>query len=109
MSERVGAMESATTHFGATPTVCEGSGYEDRLYNVVAYLKQVRLGQGLSITDVAQRSALPPSLIQAMESGEFQNLPETLPKGTCLQRYADALGLKGAEIACGFSRRASAR
>ncbi len=82
---------------------------QDRFCEVAIYLHQVRLTQGLSITDVAQRSSLAPFLIQTIERGDFQGLPETLPSGVCIQRYADALGLKGSEVASGLSRRASAR
>lgn len=81
----------------------------DRFCEVAAYLRQVRLTQGLSIPDVAQRSSLAPFLIQTIERCDFQGLPETLPSGVCIQRYADALGLKGAEVASGLSRRGSAR
>lgn len=83
--------------------------HQDRFCEVATYLQQVRLTQGLSIPDVAQRSALAPFLIQTIERGDFQSLPETLPSGVCIQRYADALGLKGAEVASGLSRRGSAR
>ncbi len=82
---------------------------QDRFCELAAYLRQVRLTQGLSITDAAQRSSLAPFLIQTIERGDFQGLPETLPSGVCIQRYADALGLKGSEVASGLSRRASAR
>lgn len=109
MSEMLGSTDRSTDHPGSTPTVREGHHRDDRLHDVMAYLNQVRVSQGLSITDVAQRSALPPAFIQAIDQGEFQSLPETLPKGVYIQRYADALGLKGSEVAIGFSRRASAR
>ncbi|MFH7244953.1 MAG: helix-turn-helix domain-containing protein [Spirulina sp.] len=82
---------------------------QDRFHEIATYLRQVRLTQGWSITDMAQRSSLAPFLIQIIERGDFQDLPETLPSGVCIQRYADALGLKGSEVASGLSRRASAR
>ncbi|QQE65223.1 helix-turn-helix domain-containing protein [Leptolyngbya sp. BL0902] len=82
---------------------------QDHFCEVAAYLYQVRLEQGLTIIDVAQRSSLSPALIQAIECRDFRNLPGTWPIGICIQRYADALGLKGAEVSSGLSRRASAR
>jgi cytoskeletal protein RodZ len=80
-----------------------------RFCEVAAYLQQVRLEKGLKITDIANLSSLPPHLIQAIESANFQGIPDSLPSGVCIQRYADALGLKGLEVSSGFSRRASAR
>lgn len=82
---------------------------QDRFCEIAAYLHQVRLDQGLTITDVAQRSSLAPAFIQAIECCDFRNLPEAWPSGICIQRYADALGLKGSEVSSGLSRRASAR
>lgn len=81
----------------------------DRFCEVASYLRQVRVNQGLSVPDIARLSSLEPLLIQTIERGDFQSLPKSLPRGVCIQRYADALGLKGAEVASGLSRRASAR
>jgi hypothetical protein len=65
---------------------------QERFLELAAYLQQVRLQQGLKITDVAHLSLLPPQLIQAIEAGDLQSLPASLPSGVCIQRYADALG-----------------
>ncbi|HIK43608.1 MAG TPA: helix-turn-helix domain-containing protein [Leptolyngbyaceae cyanobacterium M65_K2018_010] len=80
-----------------------------RFLEIAAYLRQVRQEQGLKITDVAHPSSLSPQLIQAIETGDFRSIPASMPSGVCIQRYADALGLNGMEVASGLPRRASAR
>ncbi|MEB3290888.1 MAG: helix-turn-helix transcriptional regulator [Leptolyngbya sp.] len=85
------------------------SAVQQRFCEIAASLHQSRLDQGLTLVEVAQRSSLSPVVIQAMEECDFKNLPETWPNGVCLQRYADALGLRGGDLVKGLTRRASAR
>lgn len=80
-----------------------------RFCEIAGYLHQVRIDQGLTLIEVAQRSSLSPVVIQAIEECNLKNLPETWPNGVCLQRYADVLGLRGADLVKGLTRRASAR
>lgn len=82
---------------------------QERFCEIAASLHQSRLDQGLTLVEVAQRSSLSPVVIQAIEACDFKNLPETWPNGVCLQRYADVLGLRGADLVKGLTRRASAR
>ena len=61
-------------------------------------LRQWRDYYQLSIDDVASRTQIQPRLIQAIEEGHIEMLPELIYVKGMVKRYADSLGLDGAEI-----------
>jgi transcriptional regulator with XRE-family HTH domain len=63
-----------------------------------ANLRQWREYYQLSIDDVAVRTQIQPRLIQAIEQGHIEMLPELIYVKGMVKRYADNLGLDGAEI-----------
>ncbi len=61
-------------------------------------LRQWREYYQLSIDDVAARTQIQPRLIQAIEAGDISMLPEPIYVKGLVKRYANNLGLDGAEI-----------
>lgn len=61
-------------------------------------LRQWREYYQLSIDDVATRTQIQPRLIQAIEEGRIEMLPELIYVKGMVKRYADNLGLDGTEI-----------
>jgi cytoskeletal protein RodZ len=61
-------------------------------------LRQWREYYQLSIDDVAARTQIQPRLIQAIEAGHIEMLPELIYVRGMVKRYADNLGLDGTEI-----------
>jgi cytoskeletal protein RodZ len=61
-------------------------------------LRQWREYYQLSIDDVASRTQIQPRLIQAIEEGHIEMLPELIYVKGMVKRYADSLGLDGHEI-----------
>jgi cytoskeletal protein RodZ len=73
-----------------------------RLMQIGAYLRQVREDQALSLEEVAVRTLIQPRLLKAIESGEMHQLPEPVYIQGFIKRYADSLGLDGADCASAF-------
>ena len=73
-----------------------------RLMQIGAYLRQVREDQALSLEEVAVRTLIQPRLLRAIESGEMHQLPEPIYIQGFIKRYADSLGLDGADCAEAF-------
>jgi predicted transcriptional regulator len=92
--ERPG-LEDLLASGDAAEAVSQGE-YLD-LRAMLAALKKRREGQGLSLTDVANRSGMDRAAISRLENGVYVN-----PTVDTLYRYAEAIG---ADI--GFSVRAS--
>ncbi|MDP6779132.1 MAG: DUF4115 domain-containing protein [Candidatus Latescibacteria bacterium] len=66
-------------------------------------LKNQREALGLSLEDVYQRIRINPDLLEAMESGSFQILPEAYAR-LFVRKYAQELGLDPTEIVQRFER-----
>ena len=73
-----------------------------RLMQIGAYLRQVREDNSLSLEEVAARTLIQPRLLRAIESGEMHQLPEPIYIQGFIKRYADSLGLDGADCADAF-------
>lgn len=82
---------------------------EEHFREIATYLYQVRVSQGLTVLDLAQRTSLSPMFIQAIENSDFKGLPEAWSKAACLQCYANALGIGEAQIPGGLPQRFSGR
>lgn len=66
------------------------------------YLTQQRELRGLSREDVAQDTKIPPSLLLALESGQWERLPERVFVVNFLKAYAQSVGLEQDEVLLRF-------
>ncbi|NJK40101.1 MAG: helix-turn-helix domain-containing protein [Oscillatoriales cyanobacterium RM1_1_9] len=73
-----------------------------RLAEVGQQLRQTRLHHSFSIDLVAAYTRIRPNLLQALEEGNLENLPEAVYTQGLIRRYGDALGLNGRELASLF-------
>ncbi len=73
--------------------------------NLAELGKQLRLkrqAQALSLVEVAAKTRIQLRLLQAIEAGDPEELPEPIYIQGFIKIYADALGLNGAELANSF-------
>lgn len=73
-----------------------------KLEELGSQLRQLREKKMLSIDQIAARTMIQPRLLMAIESGNGSILPEPVYVRGFLKRYADALGLNGAEFVSSF-------
>jgi cytoskeletal protein RodZ len=66
------------------------------------YLRHLREQQALSLDDVASLTKVPARMLNAIEEGKLEPLPEPVYTKGFIKRYADALGLNGSEFASVF-------
>lgn len=66
------------------------------------YLHQVREDRLLSLEQVATQTMIQARLLRAIETADFSQLPEPIYIRGFIKRYAEALGLDGAEVANRF-------
>lgn len=74
----------------------------DKLAEIGAYLRQAREDRLLTLDQVAAKTLIQARLLNAIEHGKLHQLPEPIYIRGFIKRYADALGLSGAEIANAF-------
>jgi cytoskeletal protein RodZ len=74
----------------------------EKLAEMGGYLRHLRLEQSLALEEVASKTKVRESLLQAIEAGRLDLLPEPIYIRGMLQRYATALGLNGKEFASVF-------
>ncbi|NJL47036.1 MAG: helix-turn-helix domain-containing protein [Leptolyngbyaceae cyanobacterium SM2_5_2] len=74
----------------------------EQLQSIGAYLRQVRQEQGVSLEVLASQIFIRPALLQAMETGRSEQLPEPVFIQGFIRRYAEALGLDGKAISQEF-------
>ena len=63
-------------------------------------LQRERSLLGLTVPEVAARTGLPPVMLEALEAGTVDRLPDRVQTVKTLRGYADALGLSGERYAC---------
>jgi cytoskeletal protein RodZ len=73
-----------------------------KLAEMGAYLRQVRESQSMTLEQVAAKTMIRVSLLQAIEEGQLYKLPEPIYVQGFLLRYAEVLGLNGVEFAKTF-------
>ncbi len=78
----------------------------EQLQQIGDYLRQVREAQSVSLEKVAKDTFIPLRLLNALEVGEVERLPEPIYIKGFIRRYADVLELDGAEIADAFDANA---
>lgn len=74
----------------------------ERLKELGAYLQQLRQKQRISLETVAKKTLIPVRLLAALEIGNSKQLPEPVYIQGFIRRYADAIGIDGAELANAF-------
>lgn len=74
----------------------------EKLKELGAYLQQLRQKQGISLEAVAKKTLIPVRLLTALEIGSIKQLPEPVYIQGFIRRYADAIGIDGAELANAF-------
>ena len=68
------------------------------LEQIGADLRQLREQSHLSIEDISARTHIQPRLLQAIEEGQIELLPEPVYVKGMVKRYGDSLGLDGTAI-----------
>jgi cytoskeleton protein RodZ len=75
----------------------------EQLQAIGAHLRQVRQEQGLSLDLLANQVFIRPALLQALEAGNDEILPEPVFIQGFIRRYGEALGLDGYTLSQDFS------
>ncbi|MBU6229221.1 MAG: DUF4115 domain-containing protein [Cyanobacteria bacterium REEB459] len=75
----------------------------EQLQKIGAYLSQLRQDRGLSLDVVANQTFIRPTILQAIEAGLHQDLPQPIFIQGFIRRYGDSLGLDGKALAQEFS------
>jgi cytoskeletal protein RodZ len=79
-------------------TTCISPTPSEILQHIGAQLRQVREHQQMSIDNLSARTQIQPRLIQAIEEGHIEMLPEAVYVKGMVKRYANTLGLDGMEM-----------
>lgn len=74
----------------------------EKLLEIGDRLRQKRVEQALSLEKAAAKTLIRQPLLQAIEKGNLDELPEPVYIQRLLKQYADALGLDGNEVANSF-------
>lgn len=73
-----------------------------KLAEIGSQLKQVREEKAISLEHVSAKTLIQARLLNAIEEGKLDQLPEPVYTQGFIRRFADALGLNGAEFAKAF-------
>jgi cytoskeletal protein RodZ len=76
---------------------------QEQLKEIGAYLRQLRLEKGLRIEQITAKTLIRQVLLEALEEGRYEDLPEPVFVQGFIKRYGDALGLNGTELAKNFA------
>jgi len=74
----------------------------EQLRQIGEYLSAQRQERSISLEEVAVKTYIPLRLLQALEQGQIERLPEPVYIQGFIRRYADALGLDGSELSKTF-------
>ncbi|MCP6760584.1 MAG: DUF4115 domain-containing protein [Fischerella sp. CENA71] len=74
----------------------------EKLAAMGAQLSSLRQEKGLSLDEIVVLTRIPRRLLQAIEEGNLQELPEPVYIQGLIRQFADALGFNGAEFAGDF-------
>ena len=76
---------------------------QNQLAQIGAFLRDHRAKQEKSLEDIAMRTYIRPQLLNGIETGDPDLLPEPIFVQGFIRRYAEALGLNGTELAQQFT------
>ncbi|HEY9853257.1 MAG TPA: RodZ domain-containing protein [Leptolyngbyaceae cyanobacterium] len=74
----------------------------EKLTEMGGYLRYLRQEQSLSLDEVAAKTKVQARLLNAIEEANLEQLPEPIYIKGFIKKYADVLGLNGAEFASSF-------
>ncbi|HEY9668191.1 MAG TPA: RodZ domain-containing protein [Coleofasciculaceae cyanobacterium] len=74
----------------------------EKLQELGTRLRQFRTQQGISLEEIAAYTRIPARLLNAIEEGKLDELPEPVYIKGFIKRFAEALGLNGSEFASEF-------
>lgn len=72
--------------------------------DVCQLLKESRIGKGLSLDEVAQRTYIKLHYLEALEEGELEKLPAMVHTYGYIRQYAKLLGLDGGALVAQFQQ-----
>lgn len=72
---------------------------KEQLAEIVAHLRQAREEKSVRLEELAAYTRIRPAILQAMEEGRFEELPEPIYVQGFIRHYGDAIGLDGAALA----------
>ncbi|MBD2036413.1 helix-turn-helix domain-containing protein [Leptolyngbya sp. FACHB-321] len=75
----------------------------EQLKTIGDYLQRERQEQAISLDEIAVKTYIPLRLLQALELGNVERLPEPVFVQGFIRRYADAIGLDGTALAKNFT------
>lgn len=75
----------------------------EQLKTIGTYLGRERKERGVSLDEIAVKTYIPLRLLQALEEGHIERLPEPVFVQGFIRRFADAIGLDGTALAKTFS------
>ncbi len=76
---------------------------QSQLAQIGAFLRENREKQEKALEDISIRTYIRPQLLKGIETGDPDMLPEPIFVQGFIRRYAEALGLKGTELAQQFT------
>lgn len=74
----------------------------EKLREMGSHLRQLRQEQSMSLEEVAAKTKIQMRLLNAIESGQLEQLPEPVYVQSFIKQFADALGMNGAAFASSF-------
>lgn len=77
----------------------------EKLREIGSCLRELRQQQGMSLEEVATKTKIQQRLLNAIENGYLEQLPEPVYIQGFIKQFADALGANGAELASSFPTR----
>lgn len=77
----------------------------EKLREIGSCLRELRQQQAVSLEEVASKTKIQQRLLNAIEAGHLEQLPEPVYIQGFIKQFADALGANGAELASSFPTR----
>ncbi len=76
---------------------------QEQLKEIGAYLAQVRQEKSIRVEEIAAKTLIRQTFLEALEEGRFEDLPEPIYVQGFIRRYGDILGLDGTSLARSFA------
>ncbi|MBW4449048.1 MAG: DUF4115 domain-containing protein [Spirirestis rafaelensis WJT71-NPBG6] len=76
---------------------------QEQLKEIGAYLGQVRQEKSIRIEEIAAKTLIRQTFLEALEEGRFEDLPEPIYVQGFIRRYGDILELDGTSLARSFA------
>jgi cytoskeleton protein RodZ len=72
--------------------------------NLAPLLKEAREAKGMALEDIAERLKVRPSLVENIEAGRYESLPEMIYTRAYIQKYAQLVGLAPEPFVAAYER-----